>query len=239
MSGISANYRELLPEEVHQVAIECAEAWKAEMIPIRQWELAAKKELEHFRQTATGEPFETFVKCLKRLPIDFLAQGPTLLDVGASGGYYGEVLEVAGLFFQYTGCDFSPSFKALANELYPGFVFDVADARRLPYADESFDVVVNGACMMHNAEYAKVLSESARVAKSYVLLHRTPVLTTRPTTFFKKEAYGIPCLEVHFNESELFELFRENRLSVIWSADVFWESNRNFGHRDYLLEKLA
>jgi SAM-dependent methyltransferase len=240
MSGVSTNYRQLEPGEVEQVAAECAEAWKAEMIPIRQYQLAARKELEAYRAgDLMTEPFHTLVNCMRALPVEFLHSVPSLLDVGASGGYYRDVLRIAGLMFRYTGCDFSESFRRLAQELYPDIKFDMADARQLPYENQSFDVVLSGACMMHVREYSKVLSEAARVAKKYVVLHRTPVLTTKPTTFYRKEAYSVPCLECHFNEAELFDLFRENRLCVINKETVFWEPEKSFGHLTYLLEKVA
>lgn len=238
MSSISANYSELLPGEIDQVAAECAEAWKAEAIPARQYEFAVKKELEGFRRGEPCAPFDALLKCLKHLPVEFLGSGPSLLDVGASGGYYKEVIN--SLFsFSYTGCDFSESFKKLAVSLYPDIAFDIEDARRLSYANESFDVVFSGATMMHVREYPKMLSELARVAKHYVVLHRTPLLTRKPTAFFRKEAYGVQCIEAHFNESELFELFRENNLSVIWTEDVFWDDEEAFGHRTFLLAKVA
>lgn len=235
---ISANYSELLPGEIEQVAAECAEAWKCEAIPIRQYELAVKNELATFRAGGPVAPFDALLKCLKRLPVEFLGSSPSLLDAGASSGYYKEVIN--SLFsFGYTGCDFSDSFKQLAVSLYPDIAFDIEDARRLSYANECFDVVFCGAMLMHCREYSKALSELARVAESYVVLHRTPLLTMKPTTFFRKSAYDVPCLEIWFNESELFELFRENGLSVIWTENVFWDYEKSFGHRTFLLEKVA
>lgn len=235
MKSVSANYRELHVSEVEAVAAELAKAWQDPAIPARQYVLIVKSELELFRAGSIQEPYAAFLRCIRRLPAMMNRNGTTFLDAGASGGYYSEILRRSGFQYDYVGMDFSPAFRELALRLYPGIVFDIGDARQLPYPTSSFDIVLSSAVMMHNLEYEHVLAEAARVSKQYVLLHRTPVETERRTRYWIKEAYGVPCLEIHFNESELFNLFAKYGLSVIWQDDVFFDGS--FGHRDYLLQK--
>jgi hypothetical protein len=232
--NISTDYRELAKSEIASVAEQCAQAWQDPAIPRRQYELAAKPELDKFRMGEPAAPFYALLKCLEYAE---LSLKPSLLDVGASGGYYKEVFEIDDFSVDYRGCDFSPAFKSLAEDLYPGIAFDVADARALPYADESFDVVLHGALLMHCREYREAIREAARVAKRYVIFHRTPVLLYGETKYWLKRAYDVPCLEIHFNEQELLGLFAANNLTLIHTEDVFFDTARGFGHRSYLLAK--
>lgn len=231
MLSVSSNYRELLPSEVDEVAKECANTWLDPAIPERQYELAVRSELASFRMGGKVAPFNALLACLGHLDMGF---SPSLLDIGASSGMYSEVLELAGYGFEYRACDFSPAFAVLAEKLYPGIAFDVADARSLPYADNAFDVVMSGGTIMHIREYGQVIREAARVASKYVIFHRTPI-TADHTSFWVKDAYGIPCLEIHFNELELLSLFMESGLEILHIEDVFRQYR--FGHKSYLLKK--
>lgn len=202
-------------------------------IPERQYELAAKPELEVYRTGGTCAPFDALVNAMRHIPAH---PHMSLLDVGASGGYYSEVLKIGGFDFQYHGIDFSSAFKELAARLYPGIWFDVGDARSLPYHDDFFEVVLNGAVIMHTLEYPKVIQETARVSSKYVIFHRTPIRTyTAATNFYLKEGYGVPMFEVHFNESELLGLFNQSGLELLHTENVFFDGT--FGHRTYLLKK--
>lgn len=235
MSAISTNYRELSPAEIPAIVRESGEAWKHADIPRRQWELAAKPELEKFRNGQSVAPFDALVRCLKRLPVRLLAQRPRLLDIGASSGYYKEVLEIAGFRFEYSATDFSEAFKKLAVELYPDIDFLVTDATSLPFHDDFYEVVLSAANIMHIPHYRLAIHEAVRVSRQYLILHRTPVFSAKATTCFEKEAYGVRCLEWAFNETELFEILQAEDLSLLYETDVF--SNNGFSHKSYLLMK--
>lgn len=235
---VSTNYRELAPEEVDQVAKECALAWQDPEIPLRQFEQAVKGELEAWRKGKSIAPFDAIVRCMLAIPFAHRVDFPKFLDIGASSGYYSEVLSQRYLFFlNYTACDYSPAFKELAAKLYPRLPFDVADCTALPYRDDSFDIVLSGACLMHVANYAQAIREAVRVSNRYVIFHRTPIVPEGPTKFWEKDAYGVRCLEVHFDEAELTELFSENDLTELYRTDVFVDESSGFLHRSYLLKK--
>lgn len=236
MSGVvSGNYRRLAPHEIFAWAAECAKAWQDPAIPGRQYEIA-EPELRALREGNPCAPFVALSRCLKRIQ-PFFANRPRLLDVGASGSYYSEVLSLLGFTVDYRGVDYSEAFQRLAGQLYPGVHFDVADATALPYEDNAVEIVLHGACIMHIANYERALMEAARVTSRYVVLHRTPVLAEGPTQYFRKEAYGVPCLEIHFNELALLEVLRRFGLFLAYVTDVF-TTDYGFAHRTYLLEKL-
>lgn len=237
MSLVSTNYRELTtPEEIESVAAECAAAWKDPEIPMRQYEECVKPELEALAKGKGAAPFVALARCLERIP-EVWAGKLRLLDVGASSGYYAEAMRLMGADVDYTGLDFSPAFKELAERLYPGIRFDIGDARSLPYPDNSFECILNGAVLMHTRDYPEVIASTARVTKQYAIFHRTPVFAAKPTIAYLKDGYGCPMLEWHFNETEILELFTKNRMRVIHTETVFWVEAEGFGHRTYLLEK--
>ncbi|MGO4133800.1 class I SAM-dependent methyltransferase [Rhizobium brockwellii] len=143
----------------------------------------------------------------------FPADG-SLLEIGCSSGYYSEVLDANGLPLRYRGCDYSDAFIDMARSTYPGLSFDVEDATRLSYQNDAFDVVVSGCCLLHIPDYEAAIAESARVAKKYVIFHRTPVVYGEPTKYFRKHAYGVETIEIHFSEPQLLDLFRIHGLEV-------------------------
>lgn len=234
---MSTNYRELQPHEIQYVADACADAWQDATIPEKQYEVV-RAELTAFRSGLPVVPYDALVKTVRHIPMRVLLAHPTVLDVGASSGYYREVLQTAGFRFIYRGCDFSEHFKQLAERLYPGIAYDVADARNLKYDENSFDIVLNSAVIMHTLEYEQAIRETALVAKHYVIFHRTPI-SGGPTRFWQKEAYGVPCLEIHFNEAELFRLFDKAGLELVQQVSVFWDDGHRFGHNAYLLRKVG
>jgi ubiquinone/menaquinone biosynthesis C-methylase UbiE len=181
------------------------------------------------------------IEVMRRLPLKTLVSNPMLLDIGASSGYYGEILRhLLGFRIRYRACDFSDQYRALAMELYPDIHFDVEDACSLSYHDDSFDIVLHSACIMHIYDYYQAIREAARVANDYVIFHRTPVHQTRvpwtTTRFFSKKAYGVECLELEFDETELLELFNHYGLNLIHQATIFTNSDGSM-HRTYLLGK--
>lgn len=229
---VSGHYRRIRPEDVDAVARTFSDAWKDPSLPETQYELAVRKELQNYRSGVSVAPFDVFINLLKFIP----AGRKTLLDVGASSGYYSEVLRIRGFEneYEYTGLDYSTYFKDLAVKLFPGIRYEVGSATALPFEAKSFDVILHGACIMHCPEYGKAISEAARVARQAVIFHRTPIyLDDTPTTAFSKTAYGIPCIEWHFNETEIVDLFYRNKLEIRATSDVFIDGN--FAHRSYLL----
>lgn len=232
--GISTNYRQIDAIEARIVAVECEHAWQDPSIPMRQYVTAVEKELAGFRFGRACAPFNALIRCLR-----FLTFGPnvSLLDVGASAGYYSEVLKVGGYDFAYQAIDYSPAFKELAEHLYPGIRFDVGDARRLPYRSNTFDIVLSGCCLLHILDYEQVIAETARVSSRYAIFQKTPVVLGGQTQFYEKDAYGVRCLEIHFGEAELLGLFEKHGLSMLHHEDV--SKDHNLVHRTYLLRKTS
>ncbi len=232
VGAISSNYRKLeTPEEIADVAKQLDASWKDPVIPMRQWISVVRSEIERYRAGEHQRHFDVLIDAVKRCGLE----NPTLLDVGASSGFYSEILKLGGVTCRYTGLDYSSAYARMAEELYPGIDFHVADARQLPFEDASFDIVLSGCVLIHVADYEKVIAETARVAKQFAIFNRTPV-TLLETTYFEKLAYGVPCLEIHFSHDELLVLFAKYNLEIVSAEDVFTYPEGG-GHRTYLLKK--
>lgn len=235
---ISTGFKEISYEDALAYTPGLAGAWKDPTIPQLQYDIAVKPELESYRRGAPCAPFSAFIKTLLELPPEMDKPETTMLDVGAASGYYSEVLKIAGFKYTYEASDYSEHFQKLAAQLYPNLKFHLADARELPMADNSYDIVVSGCVMIHVLDYEAIVKETARVTKKCAIFHRTPVnISDRPTRYFLKEAYGIPCLEYHYREGDLMKLFLKNGLFMKTIHTVFEDPRGDYAQREYLLEK--
>lgn len=238
----SAAYARLAPEEVEDSARRLKDAWRAAEMPARQRH-GVERQLTAYRAGLPNNGFDVLIDILRSLIAQRLPECGvlTLLEVGCSSGYYSEAFEIKGLKVAYSGCDYSSAFVEMARRYYPELDFQVQDATKLGYRDSDFDVVVSGCCLLHIADYESAIREAARVARSYVVFHRTPVLHRRPTTYYTKRAYGVETIEIHFNEQQLVELFAIHGLRVVGIATlhVGWQNADATATKSYVCEKVC
>ena len=206
-------------------AARLKDTWKDAGIPELQLPVV-EQALNSYRRGQAVPVFDSLIEIMRE-GIGSL-DGRRLLEIGCSSGYYAEAFEIKKLGVDYEGADLSPSFVAMARERYPHHRFSVEDATALNYADESFDIVVSGCCLLHIPDYERAICEAARVSRRWVALHRTPVLQQRPTRALTKTAYDVEMFEQHFNEGALFAALARAGLAVVgartiealWDADV-------------------
>jgi len=211
-TSVSANYIQLKAEDVMVEGRRLRNSWQDDTLPQKQRSLV-EQQLHQYRSGASIDVFDVFVTALRALPL----QSPraSLLEIGCSSGFYSEVVDIAGLPINYSGCDYSDAFIRLAKEKHPSIDFSVADATALHYKNRSFDVVVSGCCLLHIPEYVKAVEETVRVARDYVIFHRTPVVWGQPERWYRKQAYGVETVEIHFNEPEFLALLANSGLELI------------------------
>jgi ubiquinone/menaquinone biosynthesis C-methylase UbiE len=220
-AGVSANYVKLQNTEAAAEGQRLRNSWKDDVLPQKQRELV-DQQLHQYRSGVRINVFDVFNDSLRALPD--LSQGTTLLEVGCSSGFYSEVVKIGGLPINYSGCDYSDAFIRLAREKHPDIDFAVADATALHYADCSFDIVVSGCCLLHIPDYEKGVEETARVARRYAIFHRTPVVWGCPEQWYRKQAYGVETVEIHFNELEFIALLANNGLQLFATYTLSEES---------------
>lgn len=200
LDRISTGFKSLSdnPTDAH-----LTEGWKERSVAVSQRGLV-QSELASMFAGKIATPFQVAARLLR--PI--IKANERVLEIGCSSGYYYEVLEyLLKRPINYTGVDYSTHMIEMAREFYPQAHFEVADGANLPFADSSFDVVISGGVLLHCPNYPAHISETCRVARNRILLHRTPVSHTGETCFFEKSAYGVPTVELWFGESEILGLF--------------------------------
>ena len=90
--------------------------------------------------------------------------GDAILDVGCGTGYFSRRLAQAG--FRVTGIDNDPGALGFAASKDAGIRYLQADARRLPFADRSFDcaVAVTSLCFIEPASFGWKSATQPRTA---------------------------------------------------------------------------
>lgn len=118
-----------------------------------------------------GETGRTQVaaKLKKALGTDAALYFPTALEIGAGTGYFSLNLLGLGLIGEATATDISPGMltklEETAAELGLAVETQVTDAERLPFPDESFDLVFGHAVLHHIPDLRQAMSEFHRVLR--------------------------------------------------------------------------
>ncbi len=87
-----------------------------------------------------------------------------LLDVACGAGYVAGAAVERGT--KAIGVDFSPTMLEMAKQRYAAASFQEADADNLPFANDSFDTVVNNFGIPHFPNPQAAIDEAYRVLKS-------------------------------------------------------------------------
>lgn len=240
-AGVSSRYVPVPDAEASGEAARLRDAWQAQELPRRQRELV-DQQLAAWRRGDAVDVFDVMVVALRGIVQQTSVSAPlTLLEVGCSSGFYSEVVEVASLPVQYAGCDYSEAFVALARKIYPHIGFSVEDATALSHAEGAFDIVVSGCCLLHIPEYEVAVAETARVARRWAIFHRTPMVIGEPNRYYRKLAYGIETVEIHFNEPAFLALLESNGLKVVETYTLAEDVRQGIGtaNRTYVCEKVV
>jgi ubiquinone/menaquinone biosynthesis C-methylase UbiE len=116
-----------------------------------------------FGQVGQDQVIAKLRKALGREPGHY----PRSLEIGAGTGYFTLNMLRAGVVGTATCSDISPGMLQTLTENAQGLGLDVetrpADAERLPFADESFDLVFGHAVLHHIPDLERAFAEFARV----------------------------------------------------------------------------
>lgn len=237
--GASRGYRRLTQLESSRMGDALRGAWQSRQIPLRQRRIV-DEQLAGLRRGVMVPAFEALVRLVREL-VACYPEGDevTLVEIGCSSGYHAELLQHHQVPVQYAGYDYSSAFIELARAYYPDVPFGVADATALPMRESSVDIVLSGCCLLHIPDYEAAIRESARIARRFVVFHRTPVLQNAPTRHYRKRAYDVETIEIHFNEEEFVSLLARYGLTVraVATLDVAWESGASYATKEYVCEK--
>lgn len=180
---------------------------------IEQWNGAARAYMEDQEQSA-------FVEINKRIVAERFPDltGKTALDLGCGYGVYAGYFASVGA--ETVGCDGSAEMLRLAREQHPHIRFDQADILQpLPYADDSFDVILCNQVLMDVDPIAPLLGEVHRILKP----GGTFLLSIVHPAFF----------DAHWGRDETgfrYQKIVERYLSEYWLDNPFWGETRHY-HR--------
>lgn len=94
---------------------------------------------------------------------------PSSLEIGSGTGYFTLNLLAAGVIGEATCSDISPgmlsTLSANAGRLGLAVATEAADAERLPFADQSFDLVLGHAVLHHIPDLPRAFTEFERVLR--------------------------------------------------------------------------
>lgn len=141
-------------------------------------------------------------------------EGKTVLDIGCGAGGKSLYYITQGAKHVY-GVDVVASYKeeseALAESLNlkDQFTFICADAKALPYPDNSFDTIIMNDAMEHVAEPEAVLSEVLRVLKKGGRVYINFPPYNHPFGAHLSDAIYIPWVHLFFSEKTLIRDYKE------------------------------
>ncbi len=157
---------------------------------------------------------DTIKNYLQVSDVDTMFKDKTVLDIGCGAGGKSLYYITKGAKHVY-GVDCVESYKEesaqLANQLglSEQFTFIHADAKELPYPDESFDTVIMNDAMEHVAEPEAVLKEILRVLTKGGKLYVNFPPYNHPFGAHLSDAINIPWVHMFFSEKTLIESYKE------------------------------
>jgi hypothetical protein len=79
------------------------------------------------------------------------------------------------------------------------------------------------------------------VTRQYAIFHRTPMVLGQPNQYYRKQAYGVETVEIHFNEPQFLELLTANGLELIasYTLDETVHNGVGTANRTYVCRKIA
>lgn len=115
--------------------------------------------------------------------LDSLGRSKRILDVGCGTGYYLNLVRRRG--FDCAGLDRSQNMLRQLKDTYPDLPVQMADARKLPFKDNSYDAVISIETLRYFSDRNPLLAEIYRVVKPGGLIF----ITAAP--LFSLNFYGI------------------------------------------------
>ena len=205
--------------DVEGAAKRLSGAWLSRTIPLEQWQVA-EVQLKKFESGDSVAEFDVFSNAIEHAMSLGSTAIKSVLEIGCSSGYYGKVLATVQPELNYVGMDYSKNFIDLGKSKFPDLQLFVGDTREIRYENRSFGIVVSGSVLLHVYEWELGIKESCRVSDKYMILHRTPVSTSK-TKLFTKNAYGTEMIQWTFNESELINCAVNNGFQLVQKWPVY------------------
>lgn len=157
-------------------------------------------------------------KSLKKINLRYC----TIVEIGCGSAYNKNLLLEINKTINYLGLDSSLSALQYARKLDIDNHLIQGTSVSIPLKDNSVDLVLDGAALIHILDWRASVKDYARVSKKFIVLHSI-TLTNKKTTLFSKYAYGAKVYEIAFNREELVStLFNLNfKLTYVESGEIY------------------
>jgi ubiquinone/menaquinone biosynthesis C-methylase UbiE len=109
--------------------------------------------------------------------VDHVGEPKRVLEIGTGTGSGAAVLKARFPNAEITAVDLSPEMVRIAMTKVDGVTFEPADASRLPFPDDSFDLVTQNNVPVYFNEIARVLTAGGRILITSTLGPATPYYT--------------------------------------------------------------
>lgn len=157
------------------------------------------------------------IAVLSDMMVSFLDPGDRVLDVGAGGGMLGATI------LQNPQCPKGVRYEGLECRVRPDSAIPMHgyDGDRIPFEDDSFDIVVLADVLHHEREPARLFAECARVARRFVIVkdHRSENVLdwflVSALDWAANGPYGVPCLFRYMNGNEWAQFFSTARVAIV------------------------
>lgn len=138
-------------------------------VKIRRFADKSSNYQKHTTKNPVGKLFlnnflNSVVKTIRPLNID------SVLDVGCGEGFTLARLQKEKIGKEFEGIEYDENAIALGKKLYPRLKITKGDIYKLPFKDDSFDLVVCTEVLEHLDNPRKAYKELIRVSKKYILL---------------------------------------------------------------------
>lgn len=157
-----------------------------------------------------------------------LQKGMKVLDVGSgSGETVLAIAEKVGPTGKAVGIDFSPEGIALAREkarqrnLDNVAEFHEANAKKLPFSDNTFDAVISECVLCLIEEKQKVMNEKVRVLKTggRLIMHDVVIWEPMPQVMRENQKLYCGCIGGAIRLDEYVEMMKKAGLTEIKTVD--------------------
>jgi SAM-dependent methyltransferase len=109
--------------------------------------------------------------------LDEVGEPKRILEIGTGTGSGAAILKARFPDAAITAVDLSPEMVRIATAKVPGVTFEPADASRLPFPADSFDLVAQNNVPVYFSEIARVLAPGGRILITSTIGPATPYYT--------------------------------------------------------------
>ena len=184
---------------------------------------------EAYAARFAGEAGRYFLDLQTRITLDLLSgyQGVEVLDVGGGHCQLAQPLGERGFRVTITGSDDSCGTRAAARLPAGSYGYTTCDSLHLPYADQSFPVVLSFRLLPHVDDWQGLIRELCRVSSGVVILDYPDIrsfnLLYRLLFPLKKSMEGNTRTYTMFDRRQIAAEFAANGFDVpVFRPEFFW-----------------